>query len=137
MAGNELIDGSVKLIIYIIDIFLAIINFLFKPILNNPSNFGNEPSAYLGYLAVGIFLIILYLIVIVMIYYGVWWLLSKVLDDESIFKQSICLSLTIEIIGLFIMPNNFTIIRILGDIIGLSVIIYVILYIFIFIAEKI
>lgn len=37
--------------------------------------------------------------------------------------------------GSFIIPNNFTYIRILGDIIGLSIIIYVILIIITFIAK--
>lgn len=130
MAGNELIDGIVKLIQNIIDIFLTIFYSILKPTLNNPSNFGSEPSAYLGNFAIGIFILISFILIIFIIYYGVWWLLSNAFDKENIFKQSIGLSITIEITYLLVTGfNNFTFVKSLGDIIGLSVIFVIIIFI--------
>jgi hypothetical protein len=82
MAGNELIDGIGKLITYFIDIFSAILYSLFKPILSNPSNFGTEPSAYIGNLVIGIIDLILYLFIIFAVYSIIRWLLSIVEDKD-------------------------------------------------------
>ncbi len=128
MTGIEIIEGIGKLINYYVDIFFTILKFLFKPILNNPSNFGNEPSAYIGNLALGIIYLIICLVIIYAIYFVIGYLLIIVRFKQNLITESICISLTIEIVGLLITRfNNFTFVKFLGDIIGLCIIILVIL----------